>query len=205
MAEEGKSRQKTSPRGDISPLNRERSVNSGGTRTPRLAQCSGFSAIQSYGISKSTRASRRSRASSSRAWAAAKALKALASVPTEGVSFGVVQAADICAELLLSSDPSVGDYPTKSKPSPHWRRLAVPRGFQSDVLEVVEGLALAGRGQDPALVPAIQYILSRQNAHGRWRAHPYLNGKMLVDWEQRGQDSKWVTLHIARTLRLIVG
>lgn len=139
------------------------------------------------------------------AWAAAKTLKALAAVPAEETSFGVAQAVDVCAELLLSADPSVGDYPTKSKPSPHWRRLAVPRGFQSDVLEVLEGLALVGRGQDPALVPAIQYILSRQNAHGRWPAHPYLNGKMLVDWEQRGQDSKWVTLHAARTLRLIVG
>jgi hypothetical protein len=139
------------------------------------------------------------------AWGAVKALRALAIAPAEGEGTAVCEAKDLAAALILTRDPAVGDYPTKSKPSSHWRRLAVPRGFQSDALEALEALALAGQGHNPSLVPTIQFILQRQNAQGRWHSSHYLNGRMLADWEPRGRESKWVTLHAIRTLRMIVG
>ncbi len=44
------------------------------------------------------------------------------------------------------------------------------------------------------------YVLSKQDAHGRWKMEYTYNGKTWVDIEEKGKPSKWVTL---RSLRLV--
>ncbi len=45
------------------------------------------------------------------------------------------------------------------------------------------------------------WLLSKQDADGRWRNEYAYNGKTWVDFERQGQPSKWVTLRACRVLR----
>jgi hypothetical protein len=53
------------------------------------------------------------------------------------------------------------------------------------------------------LANALQFILSKQDAQGRWKLENALNGKMWADIEEKGKPSKWVTLR-ALTLYSLV-
>lgn len=58
-----------------------------------------------------------------------------------------------------------------------------------------------GYGRDPRLVNALKFIMSKQDDHGRWTLEHTLNGKSLVDTEQKGEASKWITLRALRILK----
>jgi len=58
-----------------------------------------------------------------------------------------------------------------------------------------------GHVRDPRLANAIEFVLSKQDAQGRWKLEHTLNGKMWIDIEQRGKPSKWITLRALRVLK----
>ncbi len=134
-------------------------------------------------------------------WGAAKAMRALLAVLPERRSDSVKRAIDAGAEFLLSRNPAEADYPYSDRVSSTWFKLGFPLSYWSDVLEVVDVLAQAGFGQDPRLAPAIDWVLSRQDAEGRWKLGNSLTGKMWQNIERRGQPSKWVTLRALRMLK----
>jgi hypothetical protein len=137
------------------------------------------------------------------AWGAAKALKALQAVPPDQRTPLIQMAIQVGVEFLFSRDPAVADYPYSERVSSSWFKLGFPLSYWSDVLEVTDVLARAGYGSDPRLDHAIQLILSKQDAQGRWKLGNGLNGKMWMDIEQRGKPSKWVTLRALRVLKTI--
>lgn len=71
--------------------------------------------------------------------------------------------------------PAVADYPAGRGPdgqgriSPKWFKLGFPSGYMADVLQNLEALSSVGRAGDPRLVRAVEFVLSRQDAAGRWR------------------------------------
>ena len=134
-------------------------------------------------------------------WGAAKAMRALLAMPADRRTGAVQRAIDTGVEFLLSRNPAEADYPYYDKVSSTWFKLGFPLSYWSDVLEVVDVLAQAGFGQDPRLAPAIDWVLSRQDARGRWKLGNSLNGKTWQDIEQRGKPSKWVTLRALRMLK----
>ena len=69
------------------------------------------------------------------------------------------------------------------------------------MLQNLEALCELGLGHDPRLRPAVEWLLSRQDSHGRWRNQYAHNGKTWVDFEKQGASSKWVTLRACRVLR----
>ena len=71
----------------------------------------------------------------------------------------------------------------------------------ADVLQNLETLAELGRGHDRRLYPAIQWLLSKQDAHGRWKNQYSYSGKLWADIEPQGSVSKWVTLRACRVLK----
>ena len=106
--------------------------------------------------------------------------------------------------FLLSRDPAVADYPAgwgNTRPSGSWFKLGFPSGYVADVLQDLEVLAELGYGRDPRLAPAIDWLLAKQDADGRWKNEYAYNGKTWVDIERQGQPSKWVTLRACRFLR----
>jgi len=83
---------------------------------------------------------------------------------------------------------------------------AAPRGamhfsYTSDVLEASLALCEAGYAHDPRLKNAIDLVLAKRDADGRWVMKHSFNGKMWADIETKGQPSKWVTLRALRVLK----
>jgi hypothetical protein len=109
--------------------------------------------------------------------------------------------------FLLGRDPAVADYPTwdDRPPSGSWFRFAFPVAYVTDVLQNLEALTALGYGGDPRLRPALDLVLSKQDAEGRWRLEYDYRGKTWADLEEKGQPSKWVTLRALRVLRDAVG
>jgi len=108
-------------------------------------------------------------------------------------------------DFLLGSDPAVADYPMgySSKPSRSWFRFGYPIGYVTDVLQNLEVLTALGFGRDRRLKPAIELLLDKQDANGRWKMEYTYNGKTWVDIEQKGHPSKWVTLRALRVLKRV--
>ena len=138
-------------------------------------------------------------------WGANKAMRALIAVPVERRTPAVQRALQVGAEFLLSRDPAVADYPYTQRVSSTWLKFGFPLTYWSDVLETTEVLVELGYGDDPRLANALQLVLSKQDAQGRWKLENALSGKMWADIEQKGKPSKWVTLRALRVLKHAVG
>src|SRR5262249_27596491 len=103
------------------------------------------------------------------AWGAIKGLRGLAAIPEERRAPRVRGAIESGVALLLARDPAVADYPTWSRVSPNWFKLGFPSGYVADMLQNLEVLADLGHATDRRLAPAVDVVLSRQDARGRWK------------------------------------
>ncbi len=134
-------------------------------------------------------------------WGANKAMKALLAISPEQRTPAMQRALEVGAEFLLSRDPAVADYPYTQRVSSTWLKFGFPLTYWSDVLETTAVLVELGYGDDPRLTNALQFILSKQDAQGRWKLENALRGKMWADIEEKGKPSKWVTLRALRVLK----
>lgn len=137
------------------------------------------------------------------AWGATKALLGLARIPVDRRSPIVTAAIDAAVDFLLSVDPVTAAYPAGwgGAISMAWFKPGFPSGYVADVVQVLEALAQAGRAPDPRAAHAIEWLLDKQNADGRWRnEYPYA-GKLWAEIDRKGAPSKWVTLRACRVLR----
>lgn len=135
------------------------------------------------------------------AWGAVKALRALASFPSPWRSDRVKKATTMAVEFLLSRDPAKADYPYTGRVSGEWFKFGFPLSYTSDVLETLLALTEAGYARDARLDKAVELVLSKRDANGRWALKHSLNGKMWADIEVKGKPSKWVTLRALRVLK----
>jgi hypothetical protein len=137
-------------------------------------------------------------------WGAAKALRALARIPSSARSSLVSRAIEASAAFLLSRDPAVADYPMgwgNRRPSGSWFKLGFPSGYVADVLQVLEALGELGLAGDSRLIRAYTWLRAKRATDGRWRNEYAYNGKTWVDIERQGEPSKWVTLRALAVLR----
>jgi hypothetical protein len=137
------------------------------------------------------------------AWGAVKSLRALANLPPGLQSSRVKKATDMAVEFLLSRDLSKADYPYTARVSGEWFRFGFPLSYTSDVLEALLALTEAGYARDARLKNAIELVLSKRDADGRWAMKHSLNGKMWANIEVKGKPSKWVTLRAMRVLKAV--
>lgn len=142
------------------------------------------------------------------AWGAVKALGALGRIPRRRRAAQVRRAVTAGAEFLLSRDPAVADYPMgwgNTRPSASWFKLGFPSGYVADVLQNLEVLCELGHARDPRLANALDLILSKQRADGRWRNEYAYNRKTWGDVDRQGQPSRWVTLRACAVLKQALG
>ena len=135
------------------------------------------------------------------AWGAVKSLRALANLPPALQTAKAKKAKEMAAEFFLSRDLAKADYPYTVRVSGEWFKFGFPLSYTSDVLEASLALCEAGCGRDARLTNAIELVISKRDADGRWAMKHSLNGKMWVDVEKKGQPSKWVTLRAMRVLK----
>lgn len=139
-------------------------------------------------------------------WGAAKAVLALARVPAAARTAEVQRALDAGVEFLLSVDPASARYPMgwgNTEPSDKWFKLGFPSGYVADILQVMEGVCEAGRGGDPRLANAVEWLLAQQDREGRFPNHYRYTGKMHIDIDRGRGPSRWVTLRAARVLKMV--
>jgi hypothetical protein len=137
------------------------------------------------------------------AWGAVNVLSAFSRVPENGRSPLIRRAIDAGTDFLLSTDPAMADYPMGdgTKPSRRWFSFGFPVFWATDVLHNLEVLTRLHHGNDPRLSSALDLVLAKQDRQGRWRMEYSYNGKTLVDTEEKGKPSKWVTLRALRVLK----
>ena len=139
------------------------------------------------------------------AWGAIKALRGLVRIPPRRRTKLVRRAIVIGTGFLLSCDPGLADYPTDTEVSPSWFKLGFPSGYVADVLQNLEVLAELGHARDPRLAGAIDAVVAKQDAAGRWKNRYAYNGRTWGDIERQGGPSKWVTLRACTVLRAALG
>ncbi len=140
------------------------------------------------------------------AWGGVKVVLALASLPGR-LSPLTRRALAQGTVFLLDGKPAQAQYPTRdgSRSSRNWWKFGFPVFYVTDLLQNVEALALAGRGRDARLKPAIELIAQKQDERGRWALEYDYAGKTWVDFGAKRKPSKWVTIRALRTLRTVAG
>jgi hypothetical protein len=76
--------------------------------------------------------------------------------------------------------------------------------YQTDVLEILRILTTLGC-KDERMQEAVDAVVARQDASGRWKLADTFNGRFQVDIEAKGQPSKWITLNALRVLKAYYG
>jgi hypothetical protein len=139
------------------------------------------------------------------AWGAVKVMLALARLPEECRTPLMKRAIRRGINFLFSVDPATAAYPTRngSKASREWWKFGFPVFYVTDLLQLVEALALLGYGRDPRLANALTIILDKQDANGRWSLDHEYAGKTWVDFGAKKQPNKWVTLRALRVLKTV--
>jgi hypothetical protein len=91
--------------------------------------------------------------------------------------------------------------PGGREPKAGWVRFGFPLNYNSDVLEALYALALAGTPADARLSRALDAVRSKRKGDGRWVMENSLNGKMRAGVEAKGKPSKWLTYFGLTVLR----
>lgn len=137
------------------------------------------------------------------AWGAVKVMLAFSKLPEEKRTPLIERAIHKGIEFLFSVDPATADYPTRlgTKPNRSWWKFGFPVFYVTDILQNVEVLIRLGFGKDPRLAKALELILERQDSHGRWSLDYDYIGKTWLDFGEKKQPNKWVTLRAAWVLK----
>jgi hypothetical protein len=138
------------------------------------------------------------------AWGGVKVMLALSKWPAERRTPLIERAIERGIDFLFSVDPADADYPSgySERPSGNWWKFGFPVFYITDMLQNVEALASLGYGDDPRLSRALAIISEKQDDEGRWPLEYHYTGKMWLDFGERKQPNKWVTL---RALRVVKG
>jgi hypothetical protein len=133
-----------------------------------------------------------------------KAIKALAEIPAEQRSEGVVDAIERGVEYLLKHHIYKRSHNLSKVSKPGWLRLGFPLMYQTDVLEILGILTSLGF-KDERMQEAVDLVLSKQDDKGVWKLENTFNGRFQTSIEQKGDSSKWVTLNALKALKNFYG
>ncbi len=133
-----------------------------------------------------------------------KALKALAAVPEKDRTPQNEEAIRQGVDYLLKHHIHKKSHDLGSVSKPGWLRLGFPWMYQTDILEILDILTRLGC-RDPRMREAVDILISKQDAKGRWTLENTFNGRFRTNIERKGAPSKWVTAHALAALKLYFG
>jgi hypothetical protein len=133
-----------------------------------------------------------------------KTLKALAEIPEGRRSDDVRQTIEKGAEFMLLHHVHKRSHNLNRMSKPGWLKFGFPLMYQTDVLEILGILTELGY-RDERMQEAIDRVISKQDKQGRWTLENTFNGRFVVDIEEKGKPSKWVTLNALRVLKRYYG
>ncbi|HLA98148.1 MAG TPA: hypothetical protein VJL34_06815, partial [Anaerolineales bacterium] len=108
-------------------------------------------------------------------------------------------------EFFFGVNPAEAGYPNgwSDRPSRNWWKFGFPVFYVTDLLQLVEALVCLGYGGDERLAEAINLILEKQDAHGRWKLEYDYAGKTWVEFGEKKQPNKWVTMRALKVVKRI--
>ena len=130
----------------------------------------------------------------------AKALKALAAIPSEMRSTETINKTFEMTEYFLKHHIYKKSHSLGEISRPGWLKPGFPLMYQTDILELLDIFA-ALKIKDPRMQDALEIIRSKQIEDGKWKLESSNNGKMLVGIEKKGKPSKWLTLKALKVLK----
>lgn len=131
---------------------------------------------------------------------AVKVLKAIAEVPEDRRTPGMMRKAQEGAEFLLAQRILYRSPELKDVSRKEWLRFGFPLMWNTDLVEILGVLGRLGV-RDERMEDAIQIVLSKQGENGRWKQENHFPGRFVTTIEANGKDSKWVTLNALLALR----
>lgn len=139
------------------------------------------------------------------AWGAVKVMQAFNKWPEKHHTPVIKRAIQEGINFLLSTDPSLADYPSgySTKPSSNWWKFGFPVFYVTDLLQNIEALISLGYADDPRLTNALKIIWEKRDSQGRWALEYDYSEKTWGDFGVKTQPSKWVTLRVLRVLQKI--
>ncbi|MBN2044065.1 MAG: hypothetical protein JW757_03515 [Anaerolineales bacterium] len=137
------------------------------------------------------------------AWGAVKVMLAFSKLPRVQRTPLIKGAIERGVDFLFSVDPADATYPHgyAPRPSGNWWKFGFPVFYVTDLLQNVETLVRLGYGQDPRLQNALQVVWENQDSEGRWPLEYSYSGKTWLDFGEKKQPNKWVTLRAAWVLK----
>jgi hypothetical protein len=130
-----------------------------------------------------------------------KALKGWSAIPVERRTNEINDSIEKAVEFLLIHHIYKQSHDLSKKSKPGWLQFRFPLMYQSDILEILDVLTSLGIN-DSRMEDAINVVLSKQNEFGRWKAqNTYNSDRLLVPMDQKGVDSKWITLRAMRVIK----
>ena len=125
-------------------------------------------------------------------WGIAKALSAFAALPAADRTPDRMRAVEMLADTVLDH---AFDFEGRDA---RWLNFGFPLDYQSDLVELCDALARLHYGTDPRLRRLLDLVLAAQTADGRWIKQ---YGTRALQVEERGQPSRWITIHALRALK----
>jgi hypothetical protein len=141
------------------------------------------------------------------AWGAVKVMLALGKLPRARRTPVIKRAIAQGKDFLFSVDPADAAYPSgwAPRPSGNWWKFGFPVFYVTDLLQLVEALVALDCGDDPRLKRALRLIRDKQDTQGRWPLEYDYSGKTWLNFGQKKQPNKWVTLRALRVLKAAAG
>jgi hypothetical protein len=128
-----------------------------------------------------------------------KALKGLAAIPASERSAKEKAAVKKGIEFILLHHVHKKSHDLSAVSKPGWLKFGLPLMYQTDALEIFLILRELGCA-DARMGEALEEVRKARGADGRWIMRNSNNGKMLVDIEEKGKPSKWITLRALSVL-----
>ena len=135
---------------------------------------------------------------------AVKALKALAEIPADKRSKDVIDTIEKGAEHMLKHHIHKRSHDLSRVSKPGWLRFGFPLMYQTDALEILGILTKLGY-KDKRMQEAVDLVISKQDAQGRWKLENTFNDHFLTRIEQKDEQSKWITLKALEMLKEFYG
>src|SRR5215213_4076307 len=139
------------------------------------------------------------------AWGGVKVMLALSKLPANKRTPLIKRAIEQGVNFLLGIDPATARYPTRdnSRPNRAWWKFGFPVFYVTDLLQLAEALVGLGYGNDTRLANTFDTIREKQDNEGRWPLEYDYTGKTWLDFGQKKQPNKWVTLRALRVFKAL--
>lgn len=128
-----------------------------------------------------------------------KALKALGAVAPERRTDAIDATMRRAIEFVLIHHVHKRSHDPGKVSKPGWLKFGFPMMYQTDVLEILDILTALGI-RDSRMNDAISVVTAKQDEAGRWKLEN-ANDRLLIPVEQKGAESKWITLRAMRVLK----